>query len=685
MSAAVDTSVQADASAPLRAGLQRAAVRRRCFGWIAAIVPSAAVLAFTMASGARPLAASGLIALAVIAWIIWDHRKVRARVVREWAAWLNAAYPQLEDSSGLLAQEPQSLVAQLQRNRIAARLQSLPEDFAGSLARRHIRFNPIPAAVAMLAAAAVALAGAAPRDGTPAAPPGGKTGQRQAAATTIALRITPPPYTGVKPFDAEPRDLQLPQHSEVRWCAKGGDASIEISVGLTLAVRNGECAAWTAGESAFWRSRQQGVARYTIRVVPDQAPTVTVTVPKEAVTVLAKDAQSATIAVSAKDDYAIERATLHLTLARGSGENIRFSDKEVPLPRATDPRTRNWQKVWQLAELGMEPGDELYFFVRVTDNAPGKPHTVQTPAYTLRLPGPEAESLDASALPSMVKPENLRSQRQIIIDTEQLLSDMQSGKLGAGAVRARSEGIAADQAQLRRRYGQFLGEESTLFADDDHHHEGDGHAHKPVDANTNLAAQFGHAHDMEDNATVFDPKTKEVLRRAISAMWDAEKALAAITPKAALAPENKALDAIKELQQAERIYLHRTAFVPPAIKEEKRLSGDALGARSYQRKQQDAADAVPAGVRELIAALAGDAALPALWPRNARDALAKLGDDDERLAALALVQDVQDGCATCRAPLRAWLRSTLDARLRLQAKPAPRNAVADAFVRRGQP
>jgi hypothetical protein len=176
-----------------------------------------------------------------------------------------------------------------------------------------------------------------------------------------------------------------------------------------------------------------------------------------------------------------------------------------------------------------------------------------------------------------------------------------------------------------------------------------------------------------------------VLRRAISAMWDAEKALAAITPKAALAPENKALDAIKELQQAERIYLHRTAFVPPAIKEEKRLSGDALGARSYQRKQQDAADAVPAGVRELISALAGDAALPALWPRNARDALATLGDDDERLAALALVQDVQDGCATCRAPLRAWLRSTLDARLRLQAKPAPRNAVADAFVRRGQP
>jgi hypothetical protein len=58
-------------------------------------------------------------------------------------------------------------------------------------------------------------------------------------------------------------------------------------------------------------------------------------------------------------------------------------------------------------------------------------------------------------------------------------------------------------------------------------------------------------------------------------MWDAEKALRAITPKTALPPEHKALEAIKELQQAERIYLHKTAFAPPPIKEEKRMSGDA--------------------------------------------------------------------------------------------------------------
>ena len=676
----------ADLSVPQREALGRAAIRRRCTGWIAAAIAPAAAVAFTIAmhSEAPLVAAAVVVLVAAVGWIIWDYKKLHARVQRQWAAWLNDAYPQLEDSSGLLAHAPGGAVAELQRSRIAARAHSLGDGFARTLVQRHIRINLIPAAAALIAAAGIAVLAAAPHVGAARQAPSGQA-KPQAVPGNLTLRVTPPAYTGAKPFDTEARDLQLPQHSEVSWCAKDKDADIEISIGQQLAVGANECAVWKATESVFWRSREQGAARYTIRVIPDQAPIVSIITPKEAVTVLAKDALTASTAVAAKDDYAIERATLHLTLARGSGENIRFSDREVPLPRSADPRTRNWQKAWQLSELGMEPGDELYFFVRVTDNAPDKPHTVQTPTYTLRLPGPEAESLDASALPSMVKPENLRSQRQIIIDTEQLLSDMQGRKLSAAAVRERSEGIAADQAQLRRRYGQFLGEESTLFADEDHHHEGDGHGHKPMDGSANLAAQFGHAHDMEDNATIFDPKTKEVLRRAISAMWDAEKALAAITPKAALAPENKALDAIKELQQAERIYLHRTAFVPPAIKEEKRLSGDAIGARSYQRKQDGGSDAIPAEVRELIAALAGEGTLPALWPRTAREALAKLEDDDKRLAALVLVQEVQDGCTSCRAPLRAWLRSTLEAKLRLQAKPAPRNAIGDAFAQGRQP
>jgi hypothetical protein len=410
-------------------------------------------------------------------------------------------------------------------------------------------------------------------------------------------------------------------------------------------------------------------------VLPDQAPEIVVTQPNEIIKELARDATQAAMAISVRDDYQVRQATLHLTLARGSGENIRFSDREMPIPSGHDPRRRDWAKNWAVTELGMEAGDELYFFVRATDNA-SRPHTVQSPTYTLRLPAPPSDDeQDVSALPVMVKPESLRSQRQIIIDTEQLIADMRAKKMDAAAVRERSESIAADQGALRRRYGQFLGEESTLFGKDDHE-EGHGGDHGGAGGNNSgkpqdVLHEFGHAHDQAENATLFDEATKKVLRRALAAMWDAENALRAITPKTALPPEHKALDAIKELQQSERIYLHKTAFAPPPIKEDKRMTGDMLGAASARREQSAAPDGVPVQLRELVGALAGDGPLPSLWTRTAHDWVReRIGADERRLAAQRAIQDVADGCLACRPVLRAWLRGAVhDAPVLLQARP----------------
>jgi hypothetical protein len=623
------------------------------------------------------------------AWLLWlalDVRGLRRRVAAEWPRWLDAAVPALEDSSALLATEPATPVARLQRARLQERiLDVLQADDYRAIARARIQLAVLPIAASLLCAASAYAwqqsQAASVRQGPKSAP--GKA--RPPAPGDIVLRVTPPAYTKAAPFEADASDIQVPQHSQVRWCHKrAGElpATIELSDGQTLTLAQ-DCATWTATESLFWRVRgatgNTGGGRHNIRVTIDQAPQVSILAPTEAIQVLAAGTQSVQLAVAVRDDYGIGRASLHLTLARGSGENIRFSDRELPLPQSPDPRTRNWQKNWSLAELGMEPGDELYFFVRATDNAPGQPHTVQTATYTLRLPGPQSESLDSSALPTMVKPESLRSQRQIIIDTEQLLAD--APRLNAATLRERSESIASDQSRLRLRYGQFLGEESTLFGDDEHSH-GDGHDHGAEAGHApsggfkdgsmaSIVAEFGHKHDETDNATIFDPKTKEVLRRALKAMWDAEKQLRAVAPKAALSPEYKALDAIKELQQAERVYLHRTAFVPPAIKEEKRLTGDVVGAQSTRRAQGAADDKVPQDVRELVQALASGGALPALWSRSAREIIAaRIGGDEQRLAAQRAVQDVEDGCTDCRAVLRAYLRATLTERgVVLQAQP----------------
>lgn len=676
----------ADHLASVRPRMLRALLRRRAASWLLPLLPVAA-LAAAGAAAPRTLAAPLALALALLLWVIIDAALWRKRVEEGLPAWLNDAIPELEDSSAILAAAPTTPLGELQRSRLLARIgTALSEGRLRDIARRKARFNAIPLALAAVAASGAWVYGAAHSVRHSAAPGAGPAAQA-AAVAAIRLSVEPPPYTGVKPSDGGPRDLQIPQHSKVRWCVASAGATIELGDGQVLQAQEGRCAEWTASDSVAWRSRGGSSQRYAIRVTPDQPPQITIAAPSEPVTLLKEDARSARISIGVSDDYAIAKATLHMTLARGSGENIRFTDKETPLPASDDPRLRSWNKQWLLKELGMEAGDELYFFVRASDNAP-EPHVAQSPTYTLRLPGPPGEALESTALPSMVKPENLRSQRQIIIDTEQLVSDM--SRLGPAELRARSEAIAGDQAKLRLRYGQFLGEESSLFGADEH---GDGDAHGHGGAGTqgaggfgtgNIAAEFGHTHDQEGNATIFDPATKEVLRRALRAMWDAEKQLRAIAPKLALPPEYKALGAIKELQQAERVYLHRTAFVPPAIKEEKRMTGEMAGAASYRRAQGAANDLVPADLRELVQALAGDGALPALWSKSARNAVSRIADEGQRLAAQAAVQDVADGCLPCRGQLRAWLRTTIEQpAVLLQARPQAQTRFGQALQGKG--
>lgn len=679
----------------LRRRLWSAVLRRRAPQWLATLAP-------LVAAGILLPAARQLVLAAIVAWAIWlavDIHRWRQRIAGQWTSWLNAAIPALEDSSTLLVTDAATPIARLQRQRLQARLASvLTDDDYRGIARTRVRFGLLPLAASLIAAGAawgfqekpvtVKVAAAAAQANKPI------------VDGEVYLRVAPPAYTGVAGFETAARDIQVPQYSEVRWCVRkptGAHPVVELGDGQTLAVAS-ECASKRVEDSLFWRTRGTAGTRYNIRVTPDQAPQVTIVEPNELIHMLPKDVKAVQLSVLARDDYAIARASLHMTLARGSGENVRFTDREVPLPKSADPKSRGWKKQWTLEELGMEPGDELYFFVRASDSAPDNPHTTQSPTYTLRLPGPDAESLDSTALPSMVKPENLRSQRQIIIDTEQLVADLQAHpRMSAATLRSRSEGIAADQAALRLRYGQFLGEESSLFGDEHGHegaahaeaghaeegHAGEGHQGGAANMGSEVAAmrQFGHVHDQEDNATIFDPQTKAVLKRALSAMWDAEKSLRAVSPKPALPPEYKALEAIKELQAAERVYLHRTAFVPPALKEEKRMSGDIVGAMSYKRAQGAASDSVPAEVRELVQALAQDGALPALWSKSARETIAaRIADQEQKLSAQRAVQDVMDGCVPCRAELRAWLRGTLnDAPVLLQARPSVDSPFAQAW------
>jgi hypothetical protein len=672
----------------------RAAQLRRMPLWIGGALPW-----LVIPSGPGLLAWAG--------WCALDWVKLRRRVAYEWPAWLDGAVPEMEDSAALL-EAADTPIARLQQQRLFARLDAaVSRQQLRQIARQHVSSGLLILLVSAVLAGMVWYATTRPaQDGT-VTPPSPVSSATAATLAGLTLKLAPPAYTGVAASTSAPRDLQVPEQTVVTWCltgGTGGNNKIELGNGETLEPGE-QCARWTATESVVWRWRG---TRHTLRVIPDAPPEITISAPAQMIQDLRDNATGTTMTVQVKDDYRITRATLHMTLAQGSGENVRFTDREMPLPASNNPKLRNWSKTWALSELAMEPGDELYFFVRATDNA-GRAQTVQSPTYTVRRPAAEQEAEEESAaMPSLVKPASLRSQRQIIIDTEQLIADMRSTKLAAADVRDRSERIGDDQAQLRRRYGQFLGEESTLFGeeaakapraaekpDEEEGHE--GHDHAPgghdhdhgepnqrkggiVNETQQILATYGHAHDEAENATMYDEGTKKVLRRVLVAMWDAEKSLRAVTPKSALAPEHKALEAIKELQQAERIYLHKTAFTPPPIKEEKRMTGEMDGAASYRRTQAEQAAALPEELRTLVQALSGEAALPALWMRTANDWVrTRLVEDEQRLAAQRAIQDVADGCIACRPVLRAWLRSGAgQGQVLLQAK----TSVDTAFARR---
>jgi len=338
----------------LRQRLWAAVLRRRAPAWFAALTLLVATVVLLPAMRTWLLAAlaAWALGLALDAW------RWRQRIAAQWAAWLDAAVPALEDSSALLAGGRATPMARLQQQRLQARL-------ATSLSAadyRAIACHPAPlaapASLAPVVLAAIVAGTAWLYDAStvravaqPAATPAANT---PVVAGEIYLRVTPPAYTGVAAFETGARDIEVPQYAQVQWCVRqpadspAEKAAVELSDGAILVVGE-SCATRRVEDSLFWRARNAGTgggARYNIRVTPDQAPQVTIAEPVELIHLLARDAATARIAVVVRADYAIVRARQHMTLARGSGENVRFTDREVPLPKSADPKQRTWNKQW---------------------------------------------------------------------------------------------------------------------------------------------------------------------------------------------------------------------------------------------------------------------------------------------------------------------------------------------------
>ncbi len=479
------------------------------------------------------------------------------------------------------------------------------------------------------------------------------------------MTIAPPAYTGHPPRQAPGFDAEIEENAAVTWnlaldrpvreahlvfgpaatdvlsLQPAADQHFQASRSLsetslyTLAATLPDGTPWTPPEV------------YSLKIIKDQPPTVRILQPVEARTIIlpsplppsndsvpvtsAPHPASCFVEVQAGDDYGLADAHLVATVAKGSGEAVKFREQTIPFdgdnedaPNPGSSRTRRFTKTLDLAALGLEPGDELYFYVEARDNRQPAPNRTRSETRFLVLQGPDkpTAALSQGVAGVNLVPQYFRSERQLIIDTEKLLGDRPT--LPDAEFRSRANDLGADQALLRLRYGQFLGEDQESDPITDHvevnlnplqasapaarpgphaaasitqrfmqeHAEQDreGGSDESRDAGLRPAPTiplgadqvrqpFVDSHDARDKATYFDERSKGTMKDALSAMWAAEGALRVAQPQDALAPEHRALEILKDLQQSDRAYVQHVGFEAPPLKiDERRLKGDEADA-----------------------------------------------------------------------------------------------------------
>lgn len=707
---------------PLQQAWQRA--RRRQWLSVAAVLLPLALAVTAVAVRLAGISIGSVVLLVTLLLVVGTATWRARRLDRRWLVRRLDAHPVAQDSADLLFADTATLnpLQQLQRDRISRTVHGAMPDLRTPWPRRWL----LASWLGGLLVTVLAVGWPAPGAPLPVLP--GTAAPEASVALpprlqSARLQIRAPAYTGQAARTQTALDAKVVQGSALDWSlrftAQPSKAALQLHDGTRIALRrDGEAwvAQWRVSRPTLYRIVTEPALSaprlYRLDVVPDRPPSVRVIAPDRTLVLAAPGQRQWTLQFEASDDFGVAAsAELALTLAQGSGENITFREQRIALTGTGPATQRRFARTLDLAALGAGPGNDVIAQLHVRDNHTPTPQTAQSTSLILRLPS-EEQVLGAD-LEGMVKktlPAYFRSQRQIIIDAEALIK--QRGNLSAQEFVKRSDAIGVDQRILRLRYGQFLGEESegapkapptsdslptsdtpALDHDDDHAHapataqdSHDDHDHgaskadaAPVfGAATDVLSEYGHTHDHAEAATLLDPETRAILKAALDQMWSSEGELRQGRPERALPFANKALEFIKKVQQAERIYLARVGPELPPIDEGRRMGGDRadLGSRTLAIRPVAAPDPAIVAVWQQLADTgnAPDLDMLSQWlGRNER----RLADPLSLAAAIEELR-IQPDCVACRSTLRAQLWRAL-------LRPLPqveRRAAADPMAQR---
>lgn len=445
---------------------------------------------------------------------------------------------------------------------------------------------------------------------------------------SLSIQISPPVYVGLEPYTSKNSTLNLPEGSKATWLVKFSepitDAQVTFSGTDSLPLYQTANLEYSFEQVVYssgfyqlrWRAYDKAFRSdyYRIDMIKDQSPKIVIRNLSQVTALQYTDNLKIEVTSLLRDDYGLRDAQIIATVSKGSGESVKFREEQIrfSIPKNISGKQVLAEATLNLKKLGLEPGDELYFYVEAIDNKTPTANRERTETFFISLKDTTAYALISDdGLGVELMPEYFRSQRQIIIDTEKLIK--QKKQTSKQQFNSTSNELGYDQKVLRLRYGQFLGEEADSGipngVEPEEHYEEDigegkeedptkafGHQHDTKNEH-NLVADnkvfthkhkgasdkvekedpakaFIHQHDNTDEATFFIQSIKSKLKAALSIMWDAELYLRLYQPDKSLPYQYKALYLLKEISNESRIYVHRMGFDPPPLKEEKRLTAD---------------------------------------------------------------------------------------------------------------
>lgn len=442
------------------------------------------------------------------------------------------------------------------------------------------------------------------------------------------ILVLPPKYTNLARYEVEQLDLEIPQGSTLSWSLQFSHSNLDYYLHLTnknkqlfiqrkdrfeLSQQINQTSLYRL---SFEKDNKDGRIRgiNTITVIPDDPPKIKILQPlRRLLEITQQDPAEFNITVQVSDDYAISSVKILASVAKGSGESVKFRDKEFRFKNIERHVLQNgsmkniYTKRWLLSDLDMQPGDEVYFSILASDNKTPVKQNTKSSSVIVRWLDEQPVEMGASGIKIGFIAEYFRSQRQIIIETEQLIADRLD--LHDSIFNDQSTDLGHSQNDLKQKYGQYLGDEfgegiaesiaenlettdnqqqperestegstvKDLPAADEHDHNEETLQTNQIGNADALIQQFTHQHGSTEIGPISTRDPKSWMKMAVSEMWQAELHLMLSEPELAIAFEEKAYKYLKLATQAERIYAKRLGFEPPPVNEDRRLTGELVG------------------------------------------------------------------------------------------------------------